>query len=60
MKSRHANGGFIQVNDHPGPGQYSTDKRTGHQGSKIGSGQRSGLNGGKDVTPGPGNYDLVS
>jgi hypothetical protein len=47
------------VKDTPGPGQYSTDKRTGHQGSKMGASKRADFTGGKDVTPGPGTHNTT-
>ena len=30
MKAKTSYGGFIQTKDTPGPGQYNTDKRSGH------------------------------
>ena len=38
MKSRNAFGDFMPKTFGPGPGQYENLRKSGHQGSKIGTG----------------------
>ena len=59
IKAKTSYGGFIQTRDTPGPGQYSTDKRTGHQGSKIGTSNRIDFTGNGGETPGPGTHNAT-